>query len=82
MRSLNLPVRTHLCRVDGETVVRAYSPVSHNDDLGYFELVIKVCPLPTLLPTLSSQLPRSDLWRTSVNLAECILHQGFAESDH
>lgn len=23
--------------------MRAYSPVSSNDDLGYFELVIKVC---------------------------------------
>jgi len=29
--------------VKGELVVRAYSPVSSNDDLGYFELVIKVC---------------------------------------
>lgn len=26
----------------GELVVRAYSPISSNDDLGYFELVIKV----------------------------------------
>lgn len=26
----------------GELVVRAYSPISSNDELGYFELVIKV----------------------------------------
>ena len=31
-------------RVNGETVVRAYSPISNNDHLGYFELVIKVGP--------------------------------------
>ena len=30
------------CRVKGELVVRAYSPVSSDDDVGYFELVIKV----------------------------------------
>jgi Oxidoreductase FAD-binding domain len=28
--------------VNGELVVRAYSPVSSDDDVGYFELVIKV----------------------------------------
>lgn len=28
--------------MNGELVVRAYSPVSSNDDVGYFELVIKV----------------------------------------
>lgn len=29
-------------RVDGETVMRAYTPTSSDDDLGYFDLVIKV----------------------------------------
>ena len=28
--------------MNGELVVRAYSPVSSDDDVGYFELVIKV----------------------------------------
>ena len=29
-------------QVDGETVVRAYTPTSSDDDLGFFELVIKI----------------------------------------
>jgi len=40
-----LPVGQHVflyAKVKGELVVRAYSPISSNDDLGYFELVIKV----------------------------------------
>ena len=31
-------------RVDGELVMRAYTPTSSDDDLGYFDLVIKVFP--------------------------------------
>jgi nitrate reductase (NAD(P)H) len=40
-----LPVGYHAfmrCKVDGETVVRAYTPTSSDDDLGFFELVIKI----------------------------------------
>ena len=29
-------------RVDGDLVVRPYTPVSSDDEIGYFELVIKV----------------------------------------
>jgi Oxidoreductase FAD-binding domain len=35
--------------VNGELVVRAYSPVSSDDDVGYFELVIKVRHSPCTL---------------------------------
>lgn len=31
-----------LRRVDGELVMRAYTPTSSDDELGYFDLVIKV----------------------------------------
>ena len=40
-----LPVGKHVfvyAKVDGETVMRAYTPTSSDVDLGYFELVIKV----------------------------------------
>lgn len=42
---LGLPVGQHLylsARVDGELVVRPYTPVSSDDDKGYVDLVIKV----------------------------------------
>jgi Oxidoreductase FAD-binding domain len=31
-----------LYRVNGDLVIRAYTPTSSDDDLGYFDLVIKV----------------------------------------
>lgn len=31
-----------VCRVNGEPVMRAYTPTSSDDELGYFDLVIKV----------------------------------------
>jgi hypothetical protein len=31
-----------LGRVDGELVMRAYTPSSSDDQLGYFELVVKI----------------------------------------
>lgn len=30
------------CSINGELVMRAYTPASSDDDLGYFDLVIKV----------------------------------------
>jgi len=42
---LGLPVGHHFLvstRIDGKLVIRAYTPTSSNDDLGYFELVIRV----------------------------------------
>lgn len=35
-------VKHTVCRVDGELVMRAYTPASSDDDLGYFDLVIRV----------------------------------------
>ena len=35
-----------MSRVDGELVMRAYTPTSSDDDMGYFDLVIKA-RLPT-----------------------------------
>ncbi len=29
-------------RINGELVIRPYTPVTSNDELGYFDLVIKV----------------------------------------
>lgn len=42
---LGLPVGQHLylsARVDGKLVVRPYTPISSDDDLGYVEFMIKV----------------------------------------
>eukprot|EP00794_Sanderia_malayensis_P017980 gene17980-19777_t len=42
---LGLPVGKHIylsAHVDGNLVVRPYTPVSSDDDIGYFDLVIKV----------------------------------------
>jgi cytochrome-b5 reductase len=43
--TLGLPVGTHVylsARIDGELTVRPYTPVTSEDDKGYFDLVIKV----------------------------------------
>ena len=42
---LGLPVGNHMylsARLNGELVKRPYTPVTSDDELGYFELVIKV----------------------------------------
>lgn len=42
---LGLPVGNHMylsAKIDGKLVVRPYTPVTSDDELGYFELVIKV----------------------------------------
>lgn len=42
---LGLPVGQHIyltARIDGKLVIRPYTPVSSDDDLGYMDLVIKV----------------------------------------
>ena len=36
-----LSIGALLRRVDGELVMRAYTPTSSDDDMGYFDLVIK-----------------------------------------
>lgn len=35
-----LPSRQPTCRINGELVMRAYTPSSSDDELGYFELVV------------------------------------------
>ncbi|KAJ1366742.1 hypothetical protein KIN20_027495 [Parelaphostrongylus tenuis] len=43
---LGLPVGKHVylsAKIDGKLVVRPYTPVSSDDDLGYVELMIKLC---------------------------------------
>ncbi|CAD6239218.1 GSCOCG00008645001-RA-CDS [Cotesia congregata] len=42
---LGLPIGQHVhlnCQVNGELVIRAYTPVSSDDDLGFVDLVVKV----------------------------------------
>ena len=42
---LGLPVGKHLmisANIDGKLVSRAYTPISSDDDLGYFDLIVKV----------------------------------------
>ena len=48
---LGLPVGNHMyltARIDGELVKRPYTPVTSDDELGYFELVIKVRSIDNL----------------------------------
>jgi cytochrome-b5 reductase len=45
--SLGLPIGQHIrirAEIEGEEVLRSYTPTSTNDDKGYFDLVIKVYP--------------------------------------
>jgi hypothetical protein len=42
---LGLPVGNHMylsARIKGELVIRPYTPVTSNDEIGYFDLIIKV----------------------------------------
>ena len=42
---LGLPIGQHVyltARIDGKLVIRSYTPVSSDEDLGYVDLVIKV----------------------------------------
>jgi cytochrome-b5 reductase len=46
-QSLGLPIGQHIwltADVDGEEVKRSYTPTTTNDDLGYFDLVVKIYP--------------------------------------
>ena len=46
-------------RINGELVVRPYTPVTSNDELGHFDLVIKVVPLVAMvIRSLSSRCIR------------------------
>lgn len=44
--SAGLPIGQHIylsARIDGQLVVRPYTPVSSDEDKGYMDLVVKVC---------------------------------------
>ena len=46
--SLGLPIGQHIyltARINGEPVVRPYTPTSSDDEKGYFDLVLKVLKL-------------------------------------
>jgi len=46
-QSLGLPIGQHISlmtEIDGEEIKRSYTPTSTNDDLGYFDLVVKIYP--------------------------------------
>jgi len=46
-QSLGLPIGQHIwirANIEGEDVKRSYTPTSTNDDLGYFDLVVKIYP--------------------------------------
>lgn len=63
--ALGLPLGRHislLASVDGSDVRRPYTPVSSEDDLGFFELLIKVYPEPH--GTMSRHLDRMQLGET------------------
>eukprot|EP01026_Neomeris_dumetosa_P052928 TRINITY_DN4715_c0_g1_i6.p1 TRINITY_DN4715_c0_g1~~TRINITY_DN4715_c0_g1_i6.p1 ORF type:complete len:885 (+),score=166.80 TRINITY_DN4715_c0_g1_i6:81-2657(+) len=49
-----LPVGKHIwlyAQIDGKMVMRAYTPTSSDDDLGYFDLLVKIYrPLPPKFP--------------------------------
>lgn len=49
---LGLPIGQHIsvqAEINGKEIMRSYTPTSSDDDLGYFDLLIKVsCPLAGL----------------------------------
>jgi NAD(P)H-flavin reductase len=50
---LGLPVGQHIsirAKIDGADTLRSYTPTSSDDDLGYFELVVKVYPDGKITP--------------------------------
>ncbi len=56
-RSLGLPIGRHIsikAEVDGNNVIRAYTPTSRPDQTGYFDLVIKNYDMGKLSPHLHS----------------------------
>ena len=46
------------CSIGGELVMRAYTPTSSDDELGYFDLVIKVTQHATTQPPKHTLLIR------------------------
>ena len=43
---LGLPIGQHIsvqAEINGKQIVRSYTPISSDDDLGFFDLLVKVC---------------------------------------
>jgi len=60
------------CRVGGEPVMRAYTPISSDDDLGIFDLVIKVKIPPPLV--IKVKIPPPLVIKVKIPPPPC--HQG------
>ena len=56
---VGLNVRT-VAEIDGETVMRSYTPISSEDDLGFCDLLIKVKRNLTKLPSIRSTFLAND----------------------
>lgn len=52
---LGLPIGQHIsiqAEINGKQIMRSYTPTSSDDDLGHFDLLIKVC-IPNLFISFS-----------------------------
>jgi len=66
-QSLGLPIGQHIwltTEIDGEEIKRSYTPTTTNDDLGYFDLVVKIYPKGKMSQYLD-QLKIGDTLRVS-----------------
>jgi hypothetical protein len=53
---LGLPIGQHIsvaAEINGKDIVRSYTPTSSDDDLGHFDLLVKVCVLRYILKFLT-----------------------------
>jgi hypothetical protein len=79
-----LPIGKHVfarVKVDGETVIRSYTPVTDVDTLGYFDLVLKIyTPLPPrfVQPCIRMHAPiRVSIAILSEPFMRSLLHDAF-----
>jgi cytochrome-b5 reductase len=57
---LGLPIGQHIsvsAEIDGKEIMRSYTPTSSDDDLGHFDLLVKVFPVSPFCLTLPSLFP-------------------------
>lgn len=61
--NLGLPAGQHIsvtAEIEGKTITRSYTPTTGNDDLGHFDLVVKVrAPSALLFPVATGAEPSS-----------------------
>lgn len=60
-------------KIDGKLVVRPYTPVTSDDELGYFELVIKV----NKSKEIGGKKPSPNLRATFKEYTEIEIYEGF-----